>query len=106
MSTESPGDGPATTTWSKAAAIHDPNLNLNREELLKSVSRPVKSIETARKFLETKGYIIIGEEFTATSLGTTLLCLSQASGTSAKDVKHAVDGMRAVAFLLEYVHVS
>ncbi|KIJ46799.1 hypothetical protein M422DRAFT_249534 [Sphaerobolus stellatus SS14] len=73
-----------------------------REELLKDTISSVKNAETANQYLESKCLVISGELYTFSSLSTTLFHLMQSS----RVLKEPIDGMRAVAILLEENSVS
>ena len=75
----------------------NPTAGKSREELLRATISPVHNIKTAKEYLESKCYVIIGEEYSPDSLSLVLLHLSQTSSLS----KVVVDGLRAIALLLE-----
>ncbi|KIJ31604.1 hypothetical protein M422DRAFT_266634 [Sphaerobolus stellatus SS14] len=72
-----------------------------REEILKDSISPVKNVKTSKQYLENKCLVISGEPYTVSSLSSALLHLSQSS----RVLKAAIDGMRAIAILMEEISV-
>ena len=75
----------------------NPTAGKTREELLRAVISTVHNEATAKEYLERKCLVIIGEEYSPSTLSMALLHLSQAPSLS----KVLVDGIRAIAIILE-----
>lgn len=67
-----------------------------REELLGTGREAVKNVETGRAYLESKGYTVIGQEYTVSDLSYVLLLLAQGASQAL-----LIEGVRAVALILE-----
>ena len=75
----------------------NPTTGKTREELLRATISTVHDEKTAKEYLERKGLVITGEEYSPASLSMALLHLSQTTALS----KVVVDGLRATALILE-----
>lgn len=62
----------------------------------------IKGVDAAKRYLEHNSMTVKGEPYTTQSLSLTLLHLTQAKGVG----HDAVDGMRAVAFILEEIELE
>lgn len=97
----SPLLGPGTRLADKAAS-QDAQLCVDRDEMVARSTSPIKEVEAAKRYLERKCMTIVGEEYTTKSLSLTLLHMTQAKGVG----RDAIDGMRAVALILEGLQVE
>ena len=80
----------------------NPSVGQTREELLRATISPVHDVKTTKEYLEGKCYVIAGEEYNPTNLSMALLHLSHTSALS----KVVVDGLRAIALLLESMNME